>query len=50
MNLLLLPLALLAAMSTSPAAAATPPSHDVHWRCAVAYLPARSTWVRQVTI
>lgn len=43
-------LALLAAMSTIPATTATPPSHDVHWRCAVAYLPARSTWVRQVTI
>lgn len=40
---------LLAALCAIPAAA-TPPSHDVHWRCAVAYLPARSTWVRQVTI
>jgi hypothetical protein len=41
--------AVLMVVFAAPAAAATPPSHDVHWRCAVAYLPARSTWVRQMT-
>lgn len=44
------PALLLSALSAASALAATPPAHDVHWRCAVAYLPARSTWVRLVTI
>jgi len=31
-------------------AVAVSSGHDVRWNCAVAYLPARSTWVREVTI
>lgn len=40
--------AALALLAAEVAAAA--PGHDVRWRCEVAYLPARSTWVRQVAI
>lgn len=40
--------AALALLAAEVAAAA--PGRDVRWSCAVAYLPARSTWVREVVI
>lgn len=44
-----LPLLLLCAL-TAPAQAAAPRRHHVDLECEAVYLPARSTWVRQVEI
>jgi hypothetical protein len=39
-----------AAAPAATASSAAPPPGLYHWRCAVAYLPERSTWQREVSL